>query len=128
VTIAQYVKSEQKVTCTVCDVICAQKIFKFFENSMWLDKCAHFHDVICAHCAHGFYTLQLRHKIIKTINKISLPSDIVNCSCPKSGDSAHKEPCQNSVFFSVLIPGPKYMLLNSDGLLRVYQIMSLIES
>src|SRR5579883_2544125 len=57
-----------------------------------------------------------------------LPSDIIISFCPKSGDSPHRVPCQNSDFVSESMPGPKYICLISIGLLRTRHIISLIES
>ena len=49
-------------------------------------------------------------------------------SLPKNGDSLYNVPYQYSDFISELISGLKYICFINEGLLRICQIMSLIDN
>lgn len=46
------------------------------------------------------------------------------CS-PNNGDCCQSSPCQNSLLFSISIPGPLYILETSDGLDKIFVKVSI---
>lgn len=61
--------------------------------------------------------MTLQRKFI--INSRTLPLAIIIDDCPNLDDSFQMFPCQSSLLFATSWPGPKYILLNNEGLFRI---------